>query len=74
MKLKQKLGGGVALAFALASPALAADKVKVGLITKFPVPFFSTIEDAAKKYASETTSNWSSARGNRQRISKGRSL
>ena len=53
MKLKQKFVGGVALTFALASPSLAADKVKVGLITKFPVPFFSTIEDAAKKYASE---------------------
>ncbi|MFD2055419.1 sugar ABC transporter substrate-binding protein [Mesorhizobium calcicola] len=32
-------------------PASAADKVKVGLITKFPVPFYSTMEDAAKKYA-----------------------
>ena len=53
MKLKHKLVGGVALAFALASPSLAADKLKVALITKFPVPFFSTMEDAAKKYAAE---------------------
>ena len=51
MKLKHGLLGGVALAFALASPSFAADKIKVGLITKFPVPFFSTIEDAAKTYA-----------------------
>ena len=51
MKLKHGLLGGVALALALASPSFAADKIKVGLITKFPVPFFSTIEEAAKTYA-----------------------
>ena len=51
MKLKLRLIGGAAIAFVLASPSFATDKVKVGLITKFPVPFFSTIEDAAKKYA-----------------------
>jgi simple sugar transport system substrate-binding protein len=34
---------------AAASPA--ADKVKVGLITKFPVDFFFTIEDAAQTWA-----------------------
>ena len=48
MKLKH-----VALAIALVSPSFAADKVKVALITKFPVPFFSTMEEAAKKYAAE---------------------
>ena len=51
MKLKYNLIGGLALAVAFASPSFAADKVKVALITKFPVPFFSTMEDAAKKYA-----------------------
>lgn len=35
---------------ASASPS-AADKVKIGLITKFPVDFFFTIEDAAKAWA-----------------------
>jgi simple sugar transport system substrate-binding protein len=28
-----------------------ADDVKIGFITKFPVPFFATMEDAAKAYA-----------------------
>lgn len=51
MGLRHGLIGGMALAVALASPSIAADKLKVGLITKFPVPFFSTIENAAKKYA-----------------------
>ncbi len=46
------LCGGVALAAAIAAgPALAADSVKIGFITKFPVPFFATMEDAAKAYA-----------------------
>jgi len=31
--------------------ALAADPVKIGFITKFPVPFFATMENAAKAYA-----------------------
>lgn len=53
MKLNHKLIGGVALAIALASPSFAADKVKVALITKFPVAFFSTMEEAAKKYAAD---------------------
>lgn len=51
MKLVFGLLGGLAVAFAMTLPAAAADKVKVGLITKFPVPFYSTMEDAAKKYA-----------------------
>ncbi|MBX3580347.1 MAG: sugar ABC transporter substrate-binding protein [Rhizobiaceae bacterium] len=32
-------------------PASAADAVKIGFITKFPVPFFATMENAAKEYA-----------------------
>ena len=51
MQLKRRLLGGLAIAVALATPSLAADKVKVALITKFPVPFFTTMEDAAKKFA-----------------------
>jgi len=42
--------GGMALAAAIAGPAQAADDVKIGFITKFPVPFFATMEDAAKAY------------------------
>jgi simple sugar transport system substrate-binding protein len=40
----------VALAMAMTGPALAED-IKIGFITKFPVPFFGTMEDAAKAYA-----------------------
>lgn len=36
---------------ALAGPAAAQETVKIGFITKFPVPFFATMEDAAKAYA-----------------------
>src|SRR5512138_2445920 len=50
MKLKLLLGG-LALAAATAGPALAQDAVKIGFITKFPVPFFATMENAAKAYA-----------------------
>jgi len=49
MKLRL-LVGGLALAAATAGPALAQD-VKIGFITKFPVPFFATMENAAKAYA-----------------------
>ena len=42
---------GLALAAATAGPANADDNVKIGFITKFPVPFFATMEDAAKAYA-----------------------
>jgi len=42
--------GGIALACAIASPAAAADKIKVGFITKFPVPYFASMEDAAKAW------------------------
>lgn len=49
MKLRLLLGG-LALAAATAGPVLAQD-VKIGFITKFPVPFFATMEDAAKAYA-----------------------
>lgn len=30
-----------------------ADDLKIGFITKFPVPFYTTMEDAAKKYAAD---------------------
>lgn len=50
MRLKLLLGG-LALAIAGAGQALAEDPVKIGFITKFPVPFFATMEDAAKAYA-----------------------
>jgi ribose transport system substrate-binding protein len=43
--------GGLAFAAVTAGPSLAADAVKIGFITKFPVPFFATMEDAAKAYA-----------------------
>src|ERR671923_2878794 len=43
--------GGLALAIASAGPAPADDTIKIGFITKFPVPFFATMEDAAKGYA-----------------------
>jgi len=43
--------GGLALACAVASPALAADKIQIGFITKFPVPYFATMENAAKDWA-----------------------
>lgn len=49
MRLRLLLGG-LALATTCSGPALA-DTVKIGFITKFPVPFFATMEDAAKAYA-----------------------
>lgn len=49
MRLKMLLAG-MAFALAGAGTASAAD-VKLGFITKFPVPFFATMEDAAKAYA-----------------------
>ena len=45
--------GGLTLAIAVAGPALAADKIKIGYITKFPVPYFQTMEDAAKAWAKD---------------------
>ncbi len=50
MRLKLMLGS-LAFAVAIAGPALAADKIKIGYITKFPVPYFQTMEDAAKAWA-----------------------
>lgn len=49
--MKRILLGALAFAFATADPALAAEPVKIGFITKFPVPFFATMENAAKEYA-----------------------
>jgi ABC-type sugar transport system substrate-binding protein len=51
MQLKHAVIGGLALALAGALPVTAADPVKIGFITKFPVEFFSTMENAAKAYA-----------------------
>ncbi|MFO0993991.1 MAG: sugar ABC transporter substrate-binding protein [Hyphomicrobiales bacterium] len=50
MRLRLLLGG-LALVLATGGPAAAADNVKIGFITKFPVPFFATMENAAKAYA-----------------------
>jgi simple sugar transport system substrate-binding protein len=41
---------GLAIAVASAGSASAED-IKLGFITKFPVPFFATMENAAKAYA-----------------------
>jgi ABC-type sugar transport system substrate-binding protein len=49
MKLRMLLGG-VAMALATAGPGHAED-IHIGFITKFPVPFFATMEDAARAYA-----------------------
>ena len=38
-------------ALVAAGAAQAQDPVKIGFITKFPVPFFASMEDAAKAYA-----------------------
>jgi ABC-type sugar transport system substrate-binding protein len=43
--------GGVALYMALAVPSSAAEKIKLGMITKFPVDFFFTLENGAKEAA-----------------------
>jgi simple sugar transport system substrate-binding protein len=51
MKLRMLLSG-MALAITAAGPALA-DDIKIGFITKFPVPFFGTMEDGARAYAAE---------------------
>lgn len=50
MRIRTTLAGA-ALAMAMAGPGWAADAVKIGFITKFPVPFFATMENAAKDYA-----------------------
>ena len=50
MRLKRMLSA-IALLAVTAAPGLAQDKVKLGFITKFPVPFFATMENAAKAYA-----------------------
>lgn len=48
--MKIMLGALAALAMT-AAPSLAQDNIKLGFITKFPVPFFATMENAAKAYA-----------------------
>ena len=51
MRLRPIIVGAMALALTSAGPALSAEPVKIGFITKFPVEFFSTMEEAAKAYA-----------------------
>ncbi len=48
-----RLLSGLAFALLIANTASAADKIKIGFITKFPVPYFATMEDAAKAYAAK---------------------
>jgi ABC-type sugar transport system substrate-binding protein len=50
MRLRTLLGA-MALVGVISGPAQAADDIKIGFITKFPVPFFATMEDAARAYA-----------------------
>ncbi|APO77895.1 sugar ABC transporter substrate-binding protein (plasmid) [Rhizobium etli 8C-3] len=50
MKPQSLLGALTLLAVAVV-PSLAQEPVKLGFITKFPVPFFATMENAAKEYA-----------------------
>jgi ABC-type sugar transport system substrate-binding protein len=45
--------GGAALSMALMSPSSAAEKIKLGMITKFPVEFFFTLEKGAKDAAAK---------------------
>jgi ABC-type sugar transport system substrate-binding protein len=47
----ERLTGGLAVAMAISAPSFAQEAVKIGFITKFPVEFFSTMENAAKAYA-----------------------
>lgn len=49
MRLRALIGG-MALALS-AVPTAQAEDIRIGFITKFPVPFFATMEDAAKAYA-----------------------
>lgn len=51
MSLRTIIVGGMALAIAIAGPAQSQEAVKIGFITKFPVEFYSTMEEAAKAYA-----------------------
>jgi len=52
MNLKSLLGG-LALAAAFTVPALADDAIKIGFITKFPVPFYTDMVNGAKDYAAK---------------------
>jgi simple sugar transport system substrate-binding protein len=51
MRLKLLLAG---LAFAATAGSGVAQDVKLGFITKFPVPFFATMENAAKDFVAAT--------------------
>jgi len=50
MRISKLLLGSIFVG-ALGGQVAAADRVKIGFITKFPVPFFASMEDAAKAYA-----------------------
>ena len=47
----KRFATGLCLAAGFALPAIAEDAVKIGFITKFPVEFFATMENAAKAWA-----------------------
>ena len=51
MMKPQSLLGALALLAVAVVPSLAQEPIKLGFITKFPVPFFATMENAAKDYA-----------------------
>lgn len=50
MRLRSIIVGAMALGL-LVGPAISADTLKIGFITKFPVEFYSTMEEAAKAYS-----------------------
>jgi ribose transport system substrate-binding protein len=50
MKIRLLLGV-LAFGASIAEPAIAENPIKIGFITKFPVPFFATMENAAKAYS-----------------------
>jgi ABC-type sugar transport system substrate-binding protein len=51
LTITKRFTAGLCLAVGLAVPATAEDAVKIGFITKFPVEFFATMENAAKAWA-----------------------
>jgi ABC-type sugar transport system substrate-binding protein len=51
LQLMKGLAGAILAIAVAAGPGLAQEPVKIGFITKFPVPFFATMENAAKAYA-----------------------
>ena len=49
----RKMLGGIALYLTLVSPSYAVDKIKLAMITKFPVDYFFTLEKGAKDAAAK---------------------